>query len=213
MTVPESRLIDRLVADAAPVHPLWPLRIRLGIWLLLEVAVVTALVLFLPDTVIGPAAPVRTIETIYLVTASAVLATIALAAAVPGRAEGPRLPLIVGALAVAAALPALAEPAHGEMSLSGLLVDGISCSLKTLAVSLLPGLGLLLAVRRGAALRPGLAAAAASGAALILGHAALRLACPMHDLLHVVLWHVGAVWIGLLIGARVGARWIARWRG
>jgi hypothetical protein len=213
MTRPESELIDRLVADAEPVRPLHPVRARLAAWLALEAVLVAVLLLVLPDDAIGLAAPpLRTLETVYLVGASAVLAAIAFAAAVPGGAEGRGLPLLVGALALAAAVPTVGEPAHAGFSLGEFLATGIPCTLKTFAVSLLPALALLLAVRRGAPLHPRLAGATAAGAALLLAHAALRLACPAHDLVHVLSWHVGAIWMGLLAGAGLGGRWVGRWR-
>jgi hypothetical protein len=67
-------------------------------------------------------------------------------------------------------------------------------------------------VRRGAPLDAAVAGACAGAAALLFGAAAVRIACPIDEGLHLLTWHTLPIAIGAALSAVVGARWLHRWR-
>jgi len=208
-------LIARLVAGAKPVRRLSPVPARLALWLAVQSALLIAAVLMLglrPDL----AAKLRALpfdsELVLLAVAGLASAVLALRAAVPGRE--PARALVAGAFAVVLigiATGFAAEPSLGQ-ALARTVAMGWPCAVKTLAVAALPWLVLMVAVRRGATLVPGLAGLLGGGATLCLAALAVRVTCPLDERWHLLGFHLGPVALGAALSLALGVAWLARWR-
>jgi hypothetical protein len=75
---------------------------------------------------------------------------------------------------------------------------------------LVPWLALVAAVARGAPLDARGAGAYVGGAAFLIGTAAVRLACPVDDGHHLLVWHVVPVIAWTAISALATATWFTR---
>ncbi|TMB21411.1 MAG: DUF1109 domain-containing protein, partial [Deltaproteobacteria bacterium] len=147
-----------------------------------------------------------------LIAAGVMAAAVALRAAVPGMAGG-RWAVTVSILLVAAAVVlASLEPAARIRSVWGFVAHGAQCVVSILAFSVLPWTALFLAVRRGAPLDASLAGAYVGAAALLFAAAAVRIACPIDEELHVLTWHTLPIAMGAALSGVAGARWLERWQ-
>jgi len=63
-------------------------------------------------------------------------------------------------------------------------------------------------VRRGAPLDAVLAGGSTGAAALLIAAAAVRIACPIDDELHLFAWHTVPVVVGIVLSALAGAKWL-----
>ena len=70
----------------------------------------------------------------------------------------------------------------------------------------------MLDVGRGATLVPALAGLLAGAASLLLAAVAVRLACPLDERWHLLLFHLAPVVIGAALSLALGRAWLARWR-
>ncbi len=202
-------LVARLVADAQPVARLWPPAPRLAAWLGLALAVVAlaGVVGLRPDVRTELARPLYVAQVTALLAGATLFAAAALRAAVPGL--GANRALVGAALALTAAGVALAwwMPAVDSHA----TVFGPRCALCVVLFGALPGVALFVAVRRGAPFHARATAAWAGSAALLVGAAAVRLACPVDEPLHLLGWHVVPVAVGGVLSAVAGSTWLARW--
>src|SRR5262249_4872872 len=162
-------LVEALAAAIRPVRPLWPVRVRLGLWLLLQALVLLWVATHSGNDFVRKLGHLDyTLEVALFAAAAMVAATLALRAAVPGRSGGLRqvalaiLPLLIGT-----ALVAVGEPMRTGYPLAEFLHVGIGCALETCVLAALPWMALWWAVKRGAPMR-GAAAGASTGAAALL---------------------------------------------
>lgn len=146
-------LIDRLIQDFRPVKRLWPVRVRLLLWILLEAAilVVAALLNGRPDL-----AAVICFHYYYLDTGGFFLVSIAAAwmalrNSIPGRETHAAELILLGVGAIAAALIVQFEPLTEALLSSGDLPTALS---RQLALAALPWMALFWAARRAMPLRP-----------------------------------------------------------
>ena len=216
MATPPSheRLVARLIADARPVRPLWSPHARLALWLALETLTIGFAVEFGLRQDLGDHLhqPLFLLEVGTLIAAGVMAAAVALRAAVPGMAGG-RWAVTVSILLVAAAVVlASLEPATRIRSVWDFVAHGAQCVVSILAFSVLPWTALFLAVRRGAPLDASLAGAYVGAASLLFAAAAVRIACPIDEKLHVLTWHTLPIAMGAALSGVAGARWLERWQ-
>jgi len=197
MATPPSheRLVARLIADARPVRPLWSPHARLALWLALETLTIGFAVEFGLRQDLGD----HLHQPLFLLEVGALIAAGVMAAAVALR---------VAAAVVLASL----EPAARIRSVWGFVAHGAQCVVSILAFSVLPWTALFLAVRRGAPLDASLAGAYVGAAALLFAAAAVRIACPIDEELHVLTWHTLPIAMGAALSGVAGARWLERWQ-
>ena len=215
MPTPPSheRLVARLIADAHPVRPLWSPHTRFALWLALQTLTLGFAVEFGLRRDLGDhlRQPLFLLEVGALIAAGAVAAALALRAAVPGMESG-RLAgtsaLLLGSAALALAS---LEPAAAIQSAWGFVASGAQCLACILAFSALPWTALFVAVRRGAPLEGPLAGACAGAAAFLFAAAAVRIACPIDEALHLLTWHAMPIAAGAALSGIAGARWLERW--
>jgi hypothetical protein len=205
-----ERLVARLVADARPVRPLWSPRTRLALWLLLQVLTAGVAVEFGLRQDLGDhlRQPLFLLDVGALVAAGAMAAALALRGAVPGMASGRSALTLPMVLVGGAVLLVSLEPVSTVRSAWSFVASGAQCVLCILGFSALPWTALFLAVRRGAPLDGPVTGAYVGGAAFLFAAAAVRIACPIDEQLHVLTWHMTPVAIGAALSAVAGARWL-----
>jgi hypothetical protein len=209
-----SRLIEGLAARANRVSPLWPPGRRVAAWLVgcvIALGLVTA----------GGARPdlhQRLRESAYLVELGGilVLATLlahrASLAAVPGREAGrlAGVACLVGGALVAGL--AVLHPTDPGQSLETFMSAGVRCLGSTALMAIVPTGALLVAVRRGAPMAPVRAGALAGASGWMLAYLFARLTCPLDEVFHIWVWHLGPVLVAAACTAALGAIWLVRWK-
>jgi len=208
-----ERLVAQLLADARPVRPLWSPHTRLAVWLVLQALTLGFAVEFGLRQDLGAhlRQPLFLLEVGALIAAGATAAAVALRAAVPG--TGGRWAVTLSVLLVAAAVALVSlEPATAIRSVRGFVASGAQCLACILAFSALPWIALFLALRRGAPLDAPLAGAYAGAAAFLFAAAAVRIACPIDEGLHLLTWHTLPIAMGAALSGIAGARWLGRWQ-
>ena len=208
-----ERLMTDLVADLAPIKPL---KFANGALLALAgfgvaVALVFALGYPRSDVMAGQPAEVFLLATGLFVFAAAACATAALLMASPrvgsARNGWQWAVAMLGLLPVAALLAIFSPQTSFADNEAG---HGVICLTASLGLGLIIG-GLLTAwLRRGAPTSPeraGWVVGLASGAA---GIAAFSFSCPYDSVLHLGIWHFGAVAISAVIG-RFAVPPLVRW--
>jgi hypothetical protein len=206
-------LVARLTRAARPVRRLWPPAVRLSAWLLLAMVVVVTAARIgmrqdLPDQL---RRPLYLLEVAVLLAVGGAAAIGALRAAVPGLA-GPRARYVALGLAVSTSLIVVSELASATSWLPGSIETGLRCASCVGLFGFLPWVALLVAVGRGAPLDGRVAGAYAGGAAVFVGAAAVRVACPIDDPLHLLSGHMLPVVLWSALSAIAGVAWLTRWR-
>lgn len=203
-------LVEALAAAIRPVRPLWPVRVRLGLWLLLE-----ALVLLWVATHTGNdfvrklGHPAYALELALFAAAATLAAVLALRAAVPGRSAGPREGVLAIALAlIGTALVLVGEPMRMGYPLGEFVHVGLGCALETCILAALPWMALWWAVKRGAPMRAAVAGLLTGAVALLFAFALMRIKCPIDEPLHLVTWHLLPALVLTALSALAGAAWL-----
>jgi hypothetical protein len=211
MVTPEHHgaLVDHLVQGSHPVRRIWPVRVRLTlflVYLLLD----GALLLWIwgrPDLAAKVHEPSFTLGFVALLLATVFTALQAFRSAVPGRTPSRIDGALALALVVVAALYISDAPTVGHSPMTGWL-----CGMRTLVIALVPWSILMIAIRRGAPVRVTSAATYAGAAALLFATSVLRLACPDDGSVHWLTWHVGTVAVATLLVTPFATTWLQRWR-
>jgi hypothetical protein len=207
-------LVERIVADLRPVRRLWPLSLRLALWILLLIGV-----LFLT---IGHTRRTDLAQQIYnpwyvlgvagFALAGVIGASFALRAAVPGREPSRTELCFLLVLAVAFSLLLAHEPLNASLSVGKFVHTGLPCALGILMFAAVPWLGLAWAVRRGAPLSPIFDGALIGAAAFLCSFALMRVNCPIDEGLHLFMWHLLPALAGIALSAFVGTVLLKRSR-
>jgi hypothetical protein len=210
----QDELIDSLVTDARPVRRLWRPGVRLGVWLAVValVAVVVATGYLRADLASRLQSASFLLEAAAMLLAGSLLGLEALGAAVPGRRPAPfAVGVIVAAVALAAVLE-LRQPIDWGWTPDVFIQLGLLCLWRTAALVVLPWAWLLVALRRGAPLASGRAAALAGAAAWGLTFVIMRFCCQIDELLHLTVFHVLPVLVGTALSTALGLWLLPRWR-
>jgi len=206
-----DRLIDPLIADFRPVRPLWPVKIRLGLWLVLELAIVIWAVA--AGTRTNLAWKLQNWEflagVIGLVAAGIMAAASAFRSAIPGEEEmRPGKLMLLLALAGAGFALMLHEPAHTTVSIHQFVVTGMRCTICVALFAALPWVALFWASRRAMPLMGATEGGLIGTAAFAFAFAASRMGCPIDEFAHVLVWHALPAAIGAALSIGAGAIWL-----
>ena len=209
-----ERLVAQLIADVQPVRPLWSPRTRLALWLALQtltlgVAVELGLRQDLGDHL---RQPLFLLQVGALVVAGAMGAAVALRGAVPGMGSGRLAVTVLLLLGAAAVVLVSLEPVVTIRSSWGFVARGAVCVICILGYAAIPWTVLFVAVRRGAPLDAPVVGVCAGAAAFLFAAAAVRIACPIDEALHLLTWHAMPVALGAALSGVAGARWLDQWR-
>jgi len=213
-TASTRALIKRLEDEAAPVRRLWAPLARLGLWLIFVALVGGAVGVsgVRPDLGARLRDPVYLLEITALALASMVMAARALQEAVPGyEARWPARGLALGLVSLTVVLW-FRQPMHGQVTVTQFIATGVGCAARTVLLAALPWCALLIGVRLGAPLAPARAGALAGGAAFLMAALLMRVVCPLHERLHLLVWHGLPVAGGTALSAVIGLVWLRRWR-
>ena len=204
-------LVDKIARELKPVRRLWPIPIRLAIWMLVDIAVLACLWTWYmrPDFAAAVRRPQFLLEIGFFFLAGQLLAFIALSAAVPGRETsraqvGLCVAVIAGAILLLAGEPVAAYGSNAEF-----VRAGVRCMFASLIFATFPLLTLFWVVRRGAVFEARRTGAMVAGAALLFTFAIQRGGCPLDDRQHLMVWHLlapGTILIGISVIA--AARWM-----
>lgn len=206
-------LVARLKADLTPVRPLWPPSVRLASWLVLAgLVVASAMKMGLRhDLAVQLRRPLYVLEVLTLLGASSAAASVALRGAVPGLGAWRTgyLAVVLGVLGTALLC---SEPGEVAFSLGPFVQSGLQCACCIAMFGLLPWAFVFVAVGRGAPLEGRIAGTYAGAAGFLVGAAAVRVACPIDDPLHVLTWHMAPVVVWTAASVLVGSVWLVRWQ-
>lgn len=203
-------LVEALAATVRPVRPLWPVRVRLGLWLLLESIVLLWVATHTDNDFMRKLGHLEyALELAFFAAAATLAAMMALRVAIPGRSAGPReVALAIVLVLIGTALVMVGEPARTGYPLGEFLHVGIGCAVRTCVLAALPWLALWWAVKRGAPMRGAAAGALTGAAALLFAFALMRIGCPIDEPLHLVTWHLLPVLALTALSALAGAAWL-----
>jgi hypothetical protein len=209
----DRELIERLTAELHPVERPWSPWLRLVCWLALALGTVgLAAVVGLRHDLATQISGVRFEITLAALLAGAGLAACAaLLSAVPGRISVREARGIgAGVLVLALITAFLGERMPAETTV-GFLLAGLRCTVCIAAFALVPWWVLFRAVSRAAPLDGRVAGLCVGAAAVLVGAACVRVACPIDDTLHLAVWHgvPAALWASL--SAMAGSAWLVRW--
>jgi hypothetical protein len=208
-----DELVDRLTIDLAPVMRPWSPWARLACWVGLALGTVAAAaVVGLRDDLAVQIERPGYLTTIAVLLAGAGLAaTAAFLVAVPGRIALREADAIgAGLLALAVAAAPLGDRVPAT-STTAFVFEGLRCTVCIAAFGLLPWLVLFRALRRSAPLDGRTAGLCAGAAACLVGAAAVRVACPVDDMIHLAIWHAVPVVVWTFVSARLGGALLGRW--
>ena len=203
-------LVRRLAAEVKPTRRLWPISVRLALWMALEMGILMWVMTGSGSNVIGRLKePAYTMEVLFFGFAAVILATLALRSAIPGRylstreathcrASGSRWDIAYncgrtdGCHAVrgrvCASRPAM-RIAHRALlgaAFGRAVVDDRSRRLDAGRI-----IGLL-----------------AGGSAVFFAMTILRLECPNNEPMHILIWHLLPALALAVFSALAGSRWL-----
>jgi len=210
----QDELIDRLVTDARPVHRLWRPEVRLLVWL----AVFALVAVFIGGRFVRTDlerklhSPSFLLEAAAMLVAGSLLGLEALRAAVPGQQHGRVVVRTIVATLAIVVLLLLRQPIHWGWTPDVFLKFGVWDLVGTALLVAVPWAWLLVALRRGAPLASGRAAALAGAAAFCLTFVVMRCCCRTDELMHLGVFHVLPVLIGTALSAGLGVLLLRRWR-
>ena len=207
-------LVGRLTADLRPVPRLWRPTARLVVWLGLALVVLAlAAALGLRED-LGPQLhrPLYLLEIAALLVAGALAATAGLRAAVPGYGGERRRALFALTVGLLGTALLVGEPGPNVLAPAAFMTIGARCAACVAMFGLLPWTALFIAIRRAAPLDGRVVGCYAGAAAFLVGAAAVRLACPIDEPVHLITTHVVPVALWTAVSALAGAGWLVRWR-
>jgi hypothetical protein len=209
-----DRLIHQLAADATPVQPLASPWRRTSLWLAMAIPY-AALIVFVmsprPDLAMQLADPRFQVEQVAAFATAILAAAAAFSCTVPGRSRAvcllPLVPLAVW----------LASLGYGciqdwrTLGPEGLrLRIDWECLPAAALVGIVPGIAMVVMLRRGAPLLPRVTLALAGLAVGALAQAGMQIYHVGDIRLVVLVWHLGSVALLAAVAGWIG-RWILRW--
>jgi hypothetical protein len=201
-----ENLVDDILERFEPAKRLWPVHLRLSLWLALEVAILALVAYAAPrsDLLLKLHNLQYLFELTAFITAGALGAGLALRTAIPGREVTANELTLISAVALISVLLVSREPVASEVRLGSFLLAGIRCVGCTTLLAAIPWCALFWAVRRGMPLPTDKAGALIGAAAFSFAFAATRLGCPIDDSLHLLAWHVLPVAAGTALSIAAG---------
>jgi hypothetical protein len=202
-------LVERLAGDLRPARRLWPVNVRLGLWLILEAAVLVWVTTHTPNDFIKKLQSPRYLLEVVLFAGAAIgAALIALRSAIPGRqVRIATAGITIGMLLAGTAL-LITQPQRTGYPLGEFIRVGRQCAFETCVLAAVPWVALWWAARRGAPMSGWLTGLTAGGASMLFSFAWMRLKCPIDERLHLLVWHFVPVLAIALLSAIAGAAWL-----
>jgi hypothetical protein len=209
-------MVERLTTGLVPVRRLWSPWHRLAAWVVLALAtVMLAAVVGLRHDLAAQLERSHFVVTLAILLAGAGLgATVGLLASVPGRIGRREARGVATGLLVMAVTLALLGDGHAMPSPAVFVGTGLRCFACIALFGVVPWLALYRAAGRAAPIDAATTGLCIGAAAFLVGAAAVRVACPVDDAVHLAVWHglPVAVWAAasMAIGAATLERWATR---
>jgi hypothetical protein len=203
-------LVWRLSSEITPSRPLWPISVRLTLWILMEVGILAWVMSHTTNNFVAKMAhPVYLIEIIFFATAAIICAELALKSTIPGRTISAQEAIVAITLALAGtAVVVLAQPMATSEPLGDFARNGWRCAIETVEFGILPWLALWWLVRRGATMSGWLSGFLVGAGALLFSFAVMRIACPIDEPLHLLTWHLLPALAVIALSTLGGVRWL-----
>jgi hypothetical protein len=209
-----DHLIDRLVTDLRPVRHLRPPWVRAALWLAVALPYVAGVV-WGKLTMVDPAA---TADVRFAIEQTATFGTALTAAFAAFRSAIPGFDRRVLLLPLAPLAVWLGSVGHGcvqdwlRFGANGLaLRPDWDCLPMATVIGILPGIAMVVMLRRGAPLNPRLSLALAALAVASIANFGLQFAHARDASIMVLVWHLGAAGVLSAVGGWLGAR-VLGWR-
>jgi hypothetical protein len=203
-------LVNQLASRLAPVRRLWPVGVRLALWLVLEAALLLWVMTHTRnDFMLKLGRPTYVLELLFFALAAVLSASLALRSAIPGRNIRPaEVRTTILLLAAGTVVVIAAQPIDTGGSLREFVGIGIGCVVSTCLLAALPLATLWWAVRRGASMQGGLSGVWVGAAALSFTFALMRIFCPLDEPLHLITWHLLPAVAVVALSALAGRAWL-----
>jgi hypothetical protein len=210
-------LIDRSIKDFQPVKKLWPVRLRLILWILLDIGILALVAVFRGSDNLGHLihSPRELVGIATLVLTSIAAASMALRSAIPGREIARSELLLLIAVVFATSAISSITPSIGILTLREFFGAGATSTLRLLDLAALPWLALFWAVRRGVPLQPVATGALVGIAAFCFALAVQRFMLESSDVPNPIIWQAVSGVLITTASAYVGSNllnWIYRWQ-
>jgi hypothetical protein len=205
-------MVEKIIADLRPVRRVWPVRLRLGLWIAFEVGVLLLLVNhgYRSDLTRQLRNPWYIFGVGGFATAGALAAAFALKMAIPGR-EPSKVEFFLWLFLIAAsALLLLHQPVDEHLQLATFIHTGVPCAIGIGVFAVIPWVALVWAAKRAAPLSAAAEGAVTGAAALMFSFALMRVDCPVDDGLHLIVWHFIPAVVGILLSSYVGIKLLRR---
>ncbi len=205
-------LVNRVIENFVPARRIWPVRVRLALWLALECGILLLIAFGVPrpDLAAALQTPWYLLQSGLFIFAGTVAGALALRTAIPAR-EATRDELsVVAFAAITAALAAALVPAHTEITVNAFFHSGVRCLVCTGVFAALPWFALFWAVKRGAPFLTRMEGVLIGAAAFSFAFVATRLGCPIDDSLHILVWHIMPGVAGTGLSMLAGIAWLRR---
>jgi hypothetical protein len=203
-------LVRRLATKVKPTRRLWPVEVRLGLWIILEVGVLAWVATHTDnDFVRKLKQPAYASEVIFFAAASVISAALALRSAIPGRPlRAIEATLAVMLVVTGTAFVTAAEPMNTSNPLSEFVRTGLRCSYETWLFAAPALLVLWWMVHRGASMSGRLSGLLVGAGALFFSLAIMRVRCPIDEPLHILVWHVLPALVLIALSTLAGGVWL-----
>jgi energy-converting hydrogenase Eha subunit G len=203
-------LVRRLSREITPSRPLWPVSVRLTLWIVMEVGILAWVMSHTTNNFVAKLThPAYAIEIVFFTTAAIVSAELALKSAIPGRTLSAKEATMVTALVLAGTIVLIiAQPIVTSDPLGDFARNGWRCAIETVKLGTLPWLALWSLVRRGASMSGWLSGLLVGAGALLFSFAVMRIGCPIDEPLHLLTWHLSPALAVIALSTLGGVRWL-----
>ena len=205
-------LVDEIVLRLTPVRRLWPPALRLTAWILLECAVLLALIYHFhrPDIAQKLRDPWYILGLASFAGSGALAASLAFRGAIPGNDASRLNLLLLPTLILIGALLLFHDPSDPRVPLARFIGSGLICVKWMTVYAAAPWIALVWAARRGAPTARRAEGALVGAAAFMFAFALMRIDCPSDERLHLLTWHLLPALGGVALSAMLGSLLLGR---
>jgi hypothetical protein len=200
-------LVRQLANEVTPTRRPWSIGVRLTLWMLLEFAVLAWVVTHTDNAFLHKLThPVYAIDIILFVGAAIISAILALRSTIPGRTLRADEAMLGATLVLAGTvLLTVGEPIRTSYQSAEFLHVGLRCAYQTMALATTPWLLLWWLVSRGFPTRGRLSGLFVGAGAMFFSFAMMRIACPIDEPLHLLIWHLMPAFAVVALSTWAGA--------
>lgn len=203
-------MVERLQAATIPAQRLLPVQARLVLWLTLD-AILLVWIALHAETAIAPrlARPAYVVELSCFLAAAILFAASGLRSVIPGRARSRlMIEVALGLTIVALIAITVSQPVASLLTLDRFAQTGVNCAIGTTIWALIPWIVLWWMCRRAAPLEGAKSGILIGAGAVCFSAAAMRIACPLDEPAHLLVWHIFPGVLLAVIAMLAGTRWL-----